>query len=136
MKIIEGHITSPFGWRKHPLTNMQTFHNGIDIAAPIGTEIVSPVEGIIKQTYTHSAGGLTLILSDKSGKKRFGFCHLSKIFFPSGTPVTRGSLLALSGNTGNTTGPHLHFTAKEGGQWHEEQYTGGQWVNPAKYLEL
>lgn len=136
MKIIPGRITSGFGKRIHPLTQVEKFHNGVDVAVPIGTAVLSPVDGIIHEIYTHATGGLTLILGDKTGRRRFGFCHLSKTFFPAGTPVTQGSIIALSGNTGASTGPHVHFTAKEGGQWEHGRYVGGTWVDPTQFLEL
>ena len=136
MKIIPGKITSPFGMRIHPLTHAAKFHNGVDVGVAIGTSVLSPVDGVVRQVYTHATGGLTLILGDKAGGRRFGFCHLSKVFFPAGTPVTRGSIIALSGNTGASTGPHVHFTVKEGGEWQGGQYVGGTWADPEKYLEL
>lgn len=134
MKAIQGNITSPFGDRIHPVTRTKTFHNGIDIACPIGTEILSPLTGEIKDTYDHPAGGKTLIIGDND--TRIGFCHLSRIYFPVGTKITKGSIIALSGNTGKSTGPHCHFTVKTGGKWKNTEYLGGQYINPVKHIEL
>lgn len=134
MKVIEGRITSRFGMRKHPVTGKLSFHNGNDVAAAIGTEVLCPVDGEVKEVYTHETGGLTLIVG--VGGMRFGFCHLSKVFFPVGTKVTKGSLIGLTGNTGRSTGPHCHFTAKCGGRWEGAGYVGGDWVDSEKYLEL
>lgn len=134
MKVIEGRITSPFGIRKHPISGQNGFHNGNDIATAIGTEVYSPIDGWIKQVYEHTTGGLTLIAGDET--MRFGFCHLSKVYFPAGTKITKGSLIAATGNTGKSTGPHCHFTAKAGGKWIGENYVGGEWVDSRQYLEL
>lgn len=134
MKIIEGSITSKFGKRIHPITKQEIFHNGVDIGCPIGSEILSPVNGEVKNVYDHIAGGKTVIVGDED--KRFGFCHLSRIFFPKGTKITKGSIIALSGNTGKSTGPHCHFTIKIGGKWEGHSYIGGEFVNPENYLEV
>lgn len=135
MKIIEGRISSPFGDRIHPIEKKLKFHNGIDIACSIGTLIYSPIEGKIMKVYFDPCGGNTLIIGDENNM-RFGFCHLSKVFFPEGTRIKKGHAIAESGNTGRITGAHVHFTVKEDGQWQGSEYVGGKWVNPEKYLEL
>lgn len=134
MRVIEGRISSGFGSRKHPITGERSFHNGVDVAAAIGTEVLSPIDGEVKQVYEHRTGGLTLIIGNES--MRFGFCHLSKVYFPAGVKVTKGSLIAATGNTGRSTGPHCHFTAKCGGRWAGDCYVGGEWVDASKFLEL
>lgn len=137
MRVVEGRITSGFGMRVHPVTGMKgSFHNGVDVAAPIGTEVCAPCDGVVREVYRHPTGGLTLIVGDDEREVRFGFCHLSKVFWAVGTKFYRGGLIALTGNTGRTTGAHCHFTVKAGGRWEGVHYVGGEWVDPVKYLEL
>lgn len=136
-KVVSGRITSGFGMRVHPVTGEKgSFHNGVDIAAAIGTEVYAPCDGVVKEVYQHSTGGLTLIVGNDEEGIRFGFCHLSRVYWSAGSKFYRGGLLALTGNTGRTTGAHCHFTVKVGGRWEGTSYVGGNWVDPEKYIEL
>lgn len=136
MKILDGRITSPFGLRKHPITGIESGHNGIDIAAAIGTPVLSPCNGWVADTYTHKTGGKTIILHDKDNEMRFGFCHLNNFVAQVGEPVCKGDIIAHSGNTGLSTGPHLHFSAKDGGKWLGNEYIGGHFIDPTNYIEI
>lgn len=137
MKVIEGRISSPFGLRVHPITGERlSVHNGVDVAAPIGTEVYCPCDGVVKEVNENEREGKRLVIGDDASGLRFGFCHLSKVYWPAGTKVYRGELVALTGNTGKTTGAHCHFTVKRGGKWNGVSYAGGDWVNPCDYLEL
>ncbi|MCS6824947.1 MAG: M23 family metallopeptidase [Cytophagaceae bacterium] len=107
-------ITSKYGYRKHPITGIPQFHNGIDIAAPVGTKIYSPLNGTIKEIKYNYIGGLQLIISH-SDNVETGYAHLSKVLVKIGEKVRKGDVIALTGNTGRSTGPHLHFTVKKGG---------------------
>jgi len=134
--IINGIISSPFGTRKDPL-NPATWriHNGIDIAATIGTPIHSPIDGEVVATHYHSKGGMTLIIKDLKGKIRLGFCHLFRYTVTKGMTIKKGQIIALSGNSGGaTTGAHLHFSLKTGGKWVDEEYIAGKWSDPTPYL--
>ena len=133
MKVIEGRITSGFGDRVHPITGQKSFHNGIDIAAVVGTAIYSPIDGVVVDVYDREIGGKSLIIGDKN-TLRFGFAHLSKVIVKIGDQITKKQLIAKSGNTGISTGPHLHFTAKTGGRWVGSTYVGGQFVDSEPYL--
>lgn len=88
---------------------------GIDIACPSGTEIVAPDTGTIQSLNWTSAGGRGLWL--RCHDARYYFAHLSSTFRFVGERVGGGKLLALSDNTGKSTGPHLHLSVKRGGQW-------------------
>lgn len=103
-------ISSPFGWRVHPKTGKKSFHNGIDIACPAGTPIIAPFDGVVALTRS-SSGGIQLILTHEGGL-RMGFAHLSGYAdgIKPGVRAKAGQVIAYSGNTGRTTGPHLHFT--------------------------
>ena len=133
---INGILSSPFGTRKDPL-NPSTWriHNGIDIAATVGTPIHSPINGEVVATYYHNKGGTTLIIKDLKGKIRLGFCHLQRHTVTPGMTIKKGDLIALSGNSGGaTTGAHLHFSLKTGGTWSDGEYVGGKWADPTPYL--
>lgn len=135
-KVIEGTITSHFGVRYHPLDGVSSAHQGIDIAAKIGTPIYSPTDGVVAAVYTHLSGGLTLILRSECKKIRYGMCHLSEAKLQEGDSVKKGDLVALSGNSGRSTGPHLHYSVKLGGDWRGGQYIGGKFVDSEPYLKI
>jgi murein DD-endopeptidase MepM/ murein hydrolase activator NlpD len=106
-----GRLTSPFGNRKHPVTGVNTFHNGIDIAAPIGTKIYAPNKGTIKETYYHSTGGNTITI-EHAGGYTTGFAHLHEFKAKPGQKVKKGEVIGTVGSSGVSTGPHLHFTVR------------------------
>lgn len=106
---ITGPITSPFGQRTAPTTGASTYHNGVDIAAPIGTTVHAPWDGTVANTYANSKGGNQLIIQHPNGY-RTGYAHLTRALVSPGQTVAQGDPIALTGNTGITTGPHLHFT--------------------------
>jgi len=106
---VKGRITSRYGMRNGKL------HNGTDIAVAVGTPVKSPWRGTVSETYTNSAGGKQIIINHSNGY-RTGYAHLSEYRVSSGQKVRRGQVIALSGNTGGSTGPHLHFTLRKNGQ--------------------
>lgn len=100
-------ISSSFGWRKNPFTGLPQYHNAIDISIPTGTEVFSPLPGLVtKIGETKNLGKFIYILS---GDYKFIFGHLSKLKVNSGDTVTKENPIALSGSTGKVTGSHLHF---------------------------
>lgn len=138
-KVCTGPITSPFGVRRDPL--MPTTwrqHNGVDIGAPVGTPVFSPIEGVVMGYFRHSIGGNTLILADNEGVRRVGMCHLSGCYVREGEFVKKGQRVALVGQTGRCTGPHLHLSLKTGGKWSHEfkEYIGGNWADPTPLIEF
>ena len=108
---VTGRISSKFGKRTAPTAGASTTHNGVDIAVPIGTSIVSPWDGTVQNVWTDTTygGGLSLAIMH-TNKYRTGYCHLSSCSVAKGEKVKQGQEVAKSGNSGNTTGPHLHFT--------------------------
>lgn len=106
---IKGKITSKFGNRQSPTSGSSTFHNGVDISVPEGTKVKSPWAGKVTSVMTNNAGGLQMVVQHYNGWKT-GYAHLSEVLNQKGDVVTAGQLIALSGNSGNSTGPHLHFT--------------------------
>lgn len=106
---VKGTITSRYGMRNGQL------HNGTDIAVAAGTPVKSPWRGTVSETYTNSAGGKQIIINHPNGY-RTGYAHLSEFRVSAGQKVSRGQVIALSGNTGGSTGPHLHFTLRKNGE--------------------
>ena len=110
LKPVVAKITSKFGYRTDPKTGKPNeFHNGIDLAVPSGTPIKSPMNGTIEAVNAGGAGGNELIIKHSNGYKT-GYAHLTKVMVKKGDKVVQGQIIALSGNTGKSTGPHLHLT--------------------------
>ncbi|GHV46504.1 hypothetical protein FACS1894180_9260 [Bacteroidia bacterium] len=102
-------ISSKFGLRKAPTAGASTNHNGIDIACPTGTQVVAPADGVVKSVYSNNTGGKQLVIEHTEGW-RTGYAHLSEYQVVAGQSVTQGQPIAKTGNTGISTGAHLHFT--------------------------
>ena len=118
---------SPYGPRVHPITGKPKFHHGVDVALPVGTELRSPADGTIVHSGNSSSGGFTLIVRHE-GDLHTAYYHLQK---PSerrrGEKVAAGEVIAYSGNTGASTGPHLHFEVRNSRKW-------GDTVDPVLFL--
>lgn len=121
---LKGRITGKFGPRIHPISGVTGFHNGVDIAAPLGTKIVSPADATVTKIWDDAAGGKSLAIETTAGM-RFGFAHLSKRLVDHvGQRVSINQAIAEVGSTGKSTGPHLHFTVT----------VAGKKVDPMKYF--
>ena len=120
---VRGAVNSEFGNRLSPWTKAPEFHSGLDIAANGGTPVKSPAAGTVLHAGPHSEYGLAVII-DHGQDVRSLYGHLSKIHVKPGQTVERGTELALTGNTGRSSGPHLHY----------EVMVRGQAVNPRAYL--
>lgn len=114
---IIGMITSNYGWRQ------SGFHHGLDIAGDIGDSIKAADDGIVSFADYKSIYGRTVII-DHANNKQTLYAHLQKIYVKKGEKVSRGQLIASCGNTGRTTGPHLHFEVRKGNDTYD----------PLKYL--
>ena len=102
-------ISSSFNrHRLHPITGRVSPHNGTDFATPIGTKVLAPGDGVVSLVINHRYAGKYIVI-DYGSKYRTRFLHLSKALVKKGQQVTRGQVIALTGNTGRTTGPHLHY---------------------------
>ena len=120
-----GIISSPGGLRINPVTGRREFHDGIDIAAPIGTSVVAPRDGTVLATGRSTSFGVFLRLQHPDGYISF-MAHLHSVTVAAGDTVRQGERVAYSGNTGRSTGPHLHFGL----------FRDGQYVNPINYVDL
>ena len=118
-------ITSPFGRRTSPTTGASTNHNGIDLATPMRTPILAPADGTIGYVVTNDAGGLQVAIDIKDHDLRVGFAHIDEATVRNGQLVHKGDIIAYTGNSGRSTGPHLHLTVKDS--------FGMQ--NPTKYFD-
>jgi murein DD-endopeptidase MepM/ murein hydrolase activator NlpD len=120
---VSGPITSPFGWRIHPIYHYRSFHTGIDIGVPTGTIVKAARRGRVLYTGYQGAYGLIVII-DHGGSLATVYAHLSRVFVSPGEAVGTLSAIAASGNTGWSTGPHLHFEVR----------SQGSPVNPVRWL--
>ena len=109
-----GWVTSDFGSRLDPYTSERVMHAGLDIAGPHGKEIVSPSDGTVVFAGLEGGYGNVLVIDHGYGiKTRYG--HLSFIKVKSGERIKRGDIVANMGNTGRSTGPHLHYEVRVNG---------------------
>ena len=106
---VMGTITSEFGYRTGPISGKREFHLAIDIAAAKGTEILAFADGVVRYIGKNDSFGLYLMIDHDNGVSTF-YAHCSKLLVRKGEPITCGQTVALVGDTGNATGPHLHFT--------------------------
>ena len=103
-----GYLNSSFGYRKDPIDNVMRFHQGQDITVKSGTSIHSPADGIVKRAYYAGGFGNHIKLDHGNGYTTL-FAHLSKIKVKHGQKVKKGEVIGLTGNTGRSTAPHLHY---------------------------
>jgi len=119
----DGWLSSGFGYRISPFTNRREFHKGIDIATRIGTPVIAPADGIVVGAYNNgNLGKMIAINHGYNLKTRYG--HLSKFRIKKGQHVKRGEIIGEVGNTGRSTGPHLHY----------EVLLNGVPVNPLRFI--
>ncbi len=109
-----GTITSHYGYRKNPITGNYANHNGLDIAANSGTDIVAAYGGEVAKTGYSSSYGYYVII-DHGGSVQTLYAHCSKVVATMGQTVQKGDTVALVGSTGRSTGPHLHFEVRVNG---------------------
>ncbi|MBQ4323086.1 MAG: M23 family metallopeptidase [Clostridia bacterium] len=122
---LQGKITSSYGYRTDPFSGETSFHRGVDIAVPSGSEVKASCGGTVKASAYSDIGGNYIILSHENGTESY-YGHLQKRIVAKGDTVEQGQIIGLSGATGKVTGAHLHF-----------QLTyNGRTVDPTRYLGL
>jgi murein DD-endopeptidase MepM/ murein hydrolase activator NlpD len=109
---LQGSITSSFGTRTNPLTRERSFHTGIDIGVPIGTEVRAAEKGKVLFSGWKDSYGNMIIIRHERGYITV-YAHNKKNIVTENDEVNRGDLIALSGMTGSVTGPHLHFELRK-----------------------
>ncbi|MGA9943978.1 MAG: peptidoglycan DD-metalloendopeptidase family protein [Candidatus Cybelea sp.] len=112
---VNGTITSPFGWRTNPFGGGPEFHQGLDIAAPMGTTVTAAAGGTVIMAQWYGGYG-NYILIDHGASYSTGYGHLSAMYVSSGQSVQRGQAIGAVGSTGQSTGPHLHFEVRIAGK--------------------
>jgi murein DD-endopeptidase MepM/ murein hydrolase activator NlpD len=111
---VAGRLSSSFGNRFHPIDKRIKFHAGMDIAVPIGTSVTAAAGGTVKFAGESGGYGNLVVITHPDGREtRYG--HLSRIAVAAGAEVSAGQEIGLSGSTGKSTGPHLHFEVRENG---------------------
>jgi len=116
-------VTSHYGTRTHPIFGTKKMHNGIDLKANY-ENVYAVMDGIITSAGWDSKGGGNYIKVKHFNRFETSYLHLSEIYYRVGEKVKAGFIIAKSGNSGNSTGPHLHFSVQE----------FGQNINPAHFL--
>lgn len=119
----EGWVSSRFGYRISPFTNEKEFHSGLDISSKTGTKIISPADGVVSRIRKTDGMGNSLTINHGYGFQTL-YGHLSEVLVKEGQAVKRGDVIALMGNTGRSTGSHLHYEV----QLNEVP------VNPERYI--
>ncbi len=118
-----GRLSSAFGGREAPLKGASTNHKGVDWATPTGTPVYASSGGTVTKAGWGSGYGYVVYIQHEDGKQT-RYAHLSRVLVKVGKTVKQGDKIALSGNTGNSTGPHLHFEIR----------VNGKAVNPFNYV--
>lgn len=116
-------VTSSFGSRNHPIFGIEKMHNGADLKASY-EKVYSVMDGIVTASGWDSKGGGNYIKIKHSNSFVTSYLHLSEIYYRVGEYVKAGFIIAKSGNSGNSTGPHLHFSVSE----------NGNYINPVHFL--
>ncbi len=118
-----GTITSKFGYRKSPFTSKSEFHKGLDIGAPKGTPVVATADGTVSFAGNKGFLGKMVVIDHGHGMVT-RYAHLNSYCVKDGAAVKRGDSIAKIGNSGRSTGPHLHYEVR----------LNGTPVNPSKYM--
>jgi murein DD-endopeptidase MepM/ murein hydrolase activator NlpD len=121
---VEGRLMSPFGRRIDPFSGEGAFHSGVDISAETGTPVHVTADGVVIFSAMESGYG-RLVVVDHGGGIETWYAHLSAFYAHPGQELRRGDVVGLSGSSGRTTAPHLHY----------EVHVGGNAVNPYPFLE-
>lgn len=116
-------ISSGYGYRRDPIHGMRRFHEGIDIVAPRRTPIIAPADGVVSYAGWREGLGRTVVLVHGFGYKTV-FGHNEKLLVKKGASVKRGDAIALMGNSGRSTGPHVHYEIR----------LNAKLVNPYQYV--
>jgi murein DD-endopeptidase MepM/ murein hydrolase activator NlpD len=120
---IRGRLTSPYGWRNDPISGVRRFHAALDLAAGMGTPVKAAMDGQVSAAGVNATYGNFIIISHGSGYQTM-YAHLNAFSVKRGDRVSQGTQIGEVGNTGYSTGPHLHFAL----------YKNGRAVNPLDFL--
>lgn len=121
---VRGIISSPFGYRSNPFSGQKTYHSAIDIVVNKGTPVKATREGKIADTGYNAVFGNYIIIRHSDGYQSM-YAHLEQVLTKKGLNVNQGEIIGRSGNTGQSTGPHLHFSI----------FRNGQAIDPRKFVK-
>ena len=119
-------FTSPFGWRKHPISGTRKFHYGVDLAAPTGRPIYATRSGTVSIASYQAGGAGNYVQINHGDGYRSIYMHMTRYIVKVGQHVSQGQVIGYCGSTGGSTGPHLHFGISY----------NGTYVNPANYIRI
>ena len=119
------HVSSPYGWRVHPVYKDWRFHHGVDLSAPSGTPIVASRAGVVSRASYDSSSGYHVYINHQDGFST-RYLHMTHYIVKPGQWVAAGQVIGYVGSTGTSTGAHLHFSV----------YYNGASVNPADYIKI
>jgi murein DD-endopeptidase MepM/ murein hydrolase activator NlpD len=122
---VVGSVTSAFGFRDHPVSGEYTFHTAVDIGVSEGTDVLAFADGTVEYIGENDIYGLYVKVDHDNGAATF-YAHCSELLVNKGDAVSCGQVIAKSGQTGNATGPHLHFSIEK----------DSVRLDPAYYLDL
>lgn len=127
-----GPKTSDYGWRSHPISGGKKLHAGMDIGVGIGTPLQAAASGVVISAGAMNGYGNTIMISHSIDGQSYTtlYAHLDSVSVSAGQHVSQGQTIGATGNTGGSTGPHLHFEIHEGG-WNAAKSNS---VDPLKYL--
>lgn len=117
-------ISSPYGYRNHPIFGVKKFHSGVDLAAPGGSNILAATDGTVKMAGWNGGYGNCVVVDHGGGVSTL-YGHASRLLVSKGQKVTKGQVIAKVGTTGNSTGNHLHF----------EVLINGKTTDPMPYIQ-
>lgn len=109
------HVTSAYGWRTDPLNGRNAFHAGVDLRYAYGQDVRAAAAGVVTFAGDRAGYGTTVIIDHGNGLET-RYAHLSSADVQPGTAVAAGAVIARSGSSGRSTGPHLHFEVRRDGQ--------------------
>jgi murein DD-endopeptidase MepM/ murein hydrolase activator NlpD len=121
---VHGEVTSPFGTRVHPISGVSAFHSGIDIRTPPGTPVKATADGMVSYSSWGEGTGNVVVLEHGRGLTTV-YAHNTRNSVKVGQRVKKGQAIAISGSTGSSTGPHVHYEV-----WKNKVH-----VNPAPFLK-
>lgn len=129
-------LTASFGLRIHPFYRTLTPHSGVDYTVPEGTRVFATADGTVKEISSKNTGsGLTVVLSHGNGYET-SYSHLSKVTVQKGAKVRRGDIVALTGDTGLSLAPHLHYEIKHNGMRIDPIHYFFMELSPADYQRI
>jgi murein DD-endopeptidase MepM/ murein hydrolase activator NlpD len=115
LEVPHGRLSSAFGWRSDPFKGVARFHNGIDVAQAYGQDVRAAAAGRVAFSGERGSYGTTVIVEHAGGRQTL-YAHLSTTGVRAGDVVAPGQVIGQSGNSGHSTGPHLHFEVLDGGR--------------------